>query len=648
MAAIVYLILAFLTGDLLCRRLFVFVSLTHRLAAGFLAGLCLITWPTYLLAVAFCRTENPLLWANLLVLAPILVLVLGKGRPLEFRNPAASLGDWVFAGLVLAFACLLMFGTFWLADGKLKMGSVVWNDFGPNLSLVQSFAVGRNFPTEYPHFGGSPIRYHFFFWFLTGNLTFLGLPIDWSLNLLSALVLTAMLVLVAVLGEVLFGSRASGRLGAALFFFHGTLSYIPFLAAAGSPSAALNAVLGLKHWLRSIYPYPGEQWGIWSVGTFLVQRHLPMTMGILLIIVIFVLQNFRKRAPEEQAGPAPDRETFVAGCVFCGILLGLLPLWNSAIFVAGGGLLAAMGVFFPRRLALLGLLVLSAVIALPQVLALKAGETGPVAELFRWGYVVDPPTLPNVAEYFAFTFGLKTALALGTVVLVAGTPRRFFGALASLLALAFFTKLSRDPMNNHKFLHLWMLLLNLYAAYALIAIWRRGTAGKVASVLALMLIAAGGLIELFRLRNDDVMNVPYRGKLYDWIVRETRPEDVFLTHRHVHHPILLAGRRVFYAWPYFGWSMGYNTAERDAVYRELLGEQNPAKLLENLRRNRIAYVAIDDEMRKGEFGPTLNEAVCERYFAKVFVEGQVENGFTVIYRVPPRGFLRLAHPEAGD
>jgi hypothetical protein len=644
MAGILYLVVAFLCGDLLCRRVLGFVSLPHRLAAGFLSGLCLITWPTYLLALAFSGTKSPLLWANCLVLAVAIPLVIWKGRPLGLRCLPSSRGDWVFAGAILAASCALMFGTFWLSEGKMKMLSVVWNDFGPNLSLVQSFAVGHNYPTEYPHFGGSPIRYHFFYWFLVGNVAFLGLPIDWSLNLLSALTLTSMLVLVAAFGEVLFRSKAAGRLGAALFFFHGTLSYLPFLAAADSPSAALKSVLGLKEWLKSIYSYPGEQWGIWSLGTFLVQRHLPLTMGILLIIVIFLLQRLPKPDDEPvEQGPGSEK-TFLAGCVFCGVLLGLLPMWNSAIFVAGCGVLGGMFLFFPHRLALVGIGVLGVALALPQVLAMKAGSMGgSYLDLFRWGYVVDPATLPNVGKYFVFTFGLKAALAVVALFLAAEWPRRFFWALASLLALAFFTKLSRDPMNNHKFLHLWMLFINVFAAYALCWIWKRGTLAKGVTVLALLLITAGGFIELFRLRNDDVMNVPYRGKLYDWLVANTQPEDLFLTHRHVHHPILLAGRRVFYAWPYFGWSMGYDTGVRDRSYRELFEEQDPARLIESLREQGIGYVAIDDELRKSEFGKTLNEKMYEQHFEKVFVEGAVENGFLVIYRVP-----LMAAAAAGD
>ena len=40
-----------------------------------------------------------------------------------------------------------------------------------------------------------------------------------------------MLVVVMTLGEVLFNSRAVGRLGSLLFFFFGSLSYVPFFAS---------------------------------------------------------------------------------------------------------------------------------------------------------------------------------------------------------------------------------------------------------------------------------------------------------------------------------------------------------------------------------------------------------------------------------
>ena len=66
MLALIYLGLAIALGDLLCRRFYRFVSVPHRYAAAILVGILLSTWFTYLAALAFAHTTEPLLWADLL------------------------------------------------------------------------------------------------------------------------------------------------------------------------------------------------------------------------------------------------------------------------------------------------------------------------------------------------------------------------------------------------------------------------------------------------------------------------------------------------------------------------------------------------------------------------------------------------------
>ena len=61
----------------------------------------------------------------------------------------------------------------------------------------------------------------FFVLFSGGRPRVLGLDPAWSLNLFSIATLVAILVIVMTLGEVLFNSRAVGRLGSLLFFFLG-------------------------------------------------------------------------------------------------------------------------------------------------------------------------------------------------------------------------------------------------------------------------------------------------------------------------------------------------------------------------------------------------------------------------------------------
>lgn len=667
MLAVLYLIIATLIGDLICRRFYRFDSVPHRIASAFLVGLLVCTFASYFLALAFAGTTDPLLYGNLLfgsISLSLIGFLLYRDRS-SFNVTAIREAltrdrrELEFSAVLLFLSCVLMFWTFSMGDGKLAMASYLWNDFGPNLSLVQSFAVGRNFPTEYPHFIGEPIRYHFLFWFQAGNLDYLGLNIAWSLNLLSGFTLAAMLVLISTLGRVIFDSKAVGRIGAILFFFHGSLSYIPFLLSKGSASEAFFSSLNATEWIKSIYTYAGEQWGVWSMGTFLAQRHLPAAIGIFLVVLIFLIGRLREVSSAETAEaklPENDSDDLggeishghlrpepppFAAYILSGLILGLLPLWNGAIFIAALTVVGALLLVFRDRLRTLCFLVVSVVVAVPQILFLKAGSGRGLAELFRWGYVVDPPTFENVAQYFAFTFGLKTLLALIAVALLSAFHRKLFLAFFSLIVISFGTQLSTDVMNNHKFINVWLILINLFVAYAIYSIAKIRIVGIALAALLFVSIAVGGTIELLRIKNDKAVTVPFnKGPLYDWLYSQTEPQDIFLTDKHIHHPIFLSGRRIFYGWHYFGWSMGYKVSDRDDELKKLFGEQRLPELLALLKKNDIKYVAIDNGLRRGFLANTLNEAVFEANFEKAFVDKENNYGDLIIYRVPQNaGYL---------
>src|SRR6202030_4584 len=145
------------------------------------------------------------------------------------------------------------------------------------------------------------------FYFVAGNLEFLGFDPAWSLNLLSILSLVAMLVLVMVLGEVLFQSRIVGRLGAVLFFFFGSLSYIPFFAKQHSLQAAIHNIFARRDFLPSIFPYRGELWGVWSQVTYANQRHFAIAIAVFLLVLIFLMVRYRALIPQPGAvGPSTN------------------------------------------------------------------------------------------------------------------------------------------------------------------------------------------------------------------------------------------------------------------------------------------------------------------------------------------------------
>jgi len=647
--AILYLLIALLIGNLICRRIFSFGSLPHRLAASFLIGLLVCTVASYVLALVFAASQDPMLYGGIAFFALSFALLWSEFNGIRNRSikewaeidtATTSRSDWIWTGIFLVLTGWLMFGTFGVSDDSLKIASFLWNDFGPNLSLVQSFAVGRNFPPEYPHFIGEPIRYHFLFWFQAANLEYLGLSIASSLNLLSTLTMTAMLVLISAFGRTVFGSRPIGWLAALLFFFHGSLAYIPFLASKATLTEMFTAVLNVSEWIPSIYKYSGEQWGVWSIGTFLAQRHLPAGIGVFLAVLVELLRKFN---PESEDRSGPERSSIVP-YVLCGLIIGLLPLWNGAVFVAAVCVCGSFLFIFRSRPHIISLLTAAVVVAVPQIVSLRSAGSRPFLDLFRWGYVVDPPTAANVFEYFAFTFGLKAALAGFALIVLNNFQRKVFIGFTSLLVLSFATQLSTDVMNNHKLINIWMILLNAYVAFTILLVWRKKLAGKIASILMLAAISIGGVIEMIRVWNVGDVDVPYEsGAYYEWLKARTQPGDLFLTDHYVHSPILLSGRRIFYGWQYFGWSMGYPTGERDRVYKQMYTETNFTKLVQMLNQNEIRYVAFDEGLRNGHLKGKLNEAVMDRFFEKVYTDREGRYHSLVIYKVPALNALGMPH-----
>ena len=750
MLALIYLGLAICVGDFLCRRFYRFVSVAHRFAAAILVGMLVSSWFTYLAGLAFWWASRPLLWANLLFFVALVALLtwpkwksklakpsevgtsVGRATTVYFpRAEGSGIGDWLFIVGYVVLVSWMMFASFNSGDGKLKIANAQYSDFGPNTAIIQSFAVGHNFPTEYPHFSGDRIRYHFLFYFQAGNLEFLGLDPAWSLNLLSIITLVAMLVLAMVLGEVVFNSRVVGRLGSLLFFFFGSLSYVPFLHKEVSIRAAIQDIMHRTEYLPSIFPYRGETWGTWSQVTYLNQRHFAGAIGILLLVLVFLIIQYRARAerrskplsapdtvrPEpdplvetptlaasedttrpDTVRPEPDplvetpalvvpedttrlenvsqpqterpfiplatevrpqirstAESFrstVPCFIFSGVLLGLIPMWNSAVFIAAAGMLGLLFILFPLRGQMLVLAVTAGVIALPQMLYLGTGSArASMPRLIHWGYMVEQPTMLNVAKYLGFTFGFKWLLIAVALIFAGSLQRRFFLAALSLLAVAFSFQFTIEVLANQKFLHIWVIIVNLFVAFALWRLWRfslGGTTlpGKFVAAVLFLLVIPGGLIDFFPIHNTGWSEVTYKNDpLIDWLKKNTSPRDIFLTDRFVNHPILMAGRRVFYGWPYYGWSAGYNAAKRDRVYINLFETRDPWKVFHLLKENGIKYVAFDNAIRQAQFIKRPNDQLYATYFPKVFEDAKY-NGM-VIYKVPDTSPPKLSSLPEG-
>ena len=221
----------------------------------------------------------------------------------------------------------------------------------------------------------------------------------------------------------------------------------------------------------------------------------------------------------------------------------------------------------------------------------------------------------------------------------------------SLLAVAFSFQFTIEVLANQKFIHIWVIIANLFVAFALWRLWRfslGGTTlpGKFVAAVLFLLVIPGGIIDFFPIHNTGWGDVTYQNDpLIDWLKKNTTPRDIFLTDRFVNHPILMAGRRVFYGWPYFAWSAGYNASNRDRVYTQLFESKDPWKVFHLLKENGIKYVGYDNAIRQAQFIKRPNQELYATYFQKVY-DADKYNGL-VIYKVPDTPPPNLhALPEA--
>lgn len=693
MLALLYLILAIYLGDQLCRRFFRFVSVAHRCASAVIVGLLLSSWFTYLASWLFRATARPLLWGDLcfftLAAGAIWMIRRRPSRSARFilpRVPGSVFWDWMVLLTFVVVASWLMFASLNYKDGTLLIGNNEWSDFGPNTAIIQNFAVGHNFPTQYPHFSGETIRYHFLFYFQAGNLTFLGLNLAWSLNLLSIITLVSLLALLMTLGQSLFQSRATGRIGAALFFFHGTLSFVSFFRSQPSLSAAFHSIAGMKDFLFSGYPYRGESWGIWTQVVYLNQRHFASAVALLVTVLLFLIDRYREHYSAKKAAaaavpaeadrsyttyemheeppPAPPPPSlfsrlrklivFDKSFIFAGCLLGFLPFWNALVFTAAFAILSVLFLLFPCRRQMVGLGLATALVSLPQLALLKAGGVQTATHsLLHWGYIIDPPTLNNVLRYLGFSFGLKWGLILVALLFATWFQRRLFLALCSMYLMTFCLEMSLETLANHKYLNIWLIIGNLFVGYGIWRLWvvRSRWLQLITRPVAFLVPAAivlGGAIDLFPIHNAYWITLKYEGDpLVKWVRENTKPHDIFLSDRFVNHQILLAGRRLFYGWPSFSWGAGYDTTRRDNDFRQLFESTDPYAVFRLLRQHRIAYVAIDEGVRRGEFIRRCNEELYKLNFPKVWEDKGNQYAGLIIYKVPETPPKELKQPDPG-
>ena len=738
MLSLVYLAVSFLAGALIAERLLSRAGEGEKglnrlwifLPVSFGAGVLVVTWCLYILAFLLhgrAGVSQPLGAANAVVLAGFVAFFLffrcrrcrkrtekedsgiaGTGSLKEKKDDGPEhaaprlvrctgliadrrrfMRECVFYGILFVFVLATEIYVFHVKDGMLCAGYTVFSDYAPHTAMIRSFSEGANYPTQYPHFGGSDVKYHFMFQFLAGNLEYLGLRIDWAYNLVSALSLTGFLMVLTQLAARLFRSFSAEILTVVFFFFRSGTAFFRF-ALEHMKSGDLASAL--KDNTTFIGYTQNENWGLWNYNVYLNQRHLGFGLLIAAAVIWFFFsyveradsknettaetardqltgertcdgrENLPETSPGKQtmhqsaAASAPQagsmsrltglpwllarfetraawRAAAPGPAALAGIILGLCGFWNGACVIGALLILFGMAIFSDHKEDYVIAALLA--VALTWLQSKVFIRESAFSFSFYWGFIATDKSPAGVISYLFQTMGLTVVGAVALIFLV--RKRLYRTALVCFLlpvVFALTVSLTPDVTVNEKYIMISMAFLAVMWAGVVADLAKtknmRVPAGLVAAVLIIALTATGvyDFAIICRDNGDNrSLTVNLESDVTAFLTEHTTEKDLLLTPEYSMNEVTLSGRMLYLGWPYYAWSAGYDTDARLRKADIMYGTYDSAKLQETARQEGITYILYEDGMTLDGCEP--HEDTIAKTFPLVYTS---EDGRIRIYR----------------
>lgn len=494
--------------------------------------------------------------------------------------------DWFLVSLfAMAFSTWLMWKTFSYSGGYMIISEKAWSDFASHIPLIRSFSLGDNFPPQYPIFPGEQIRYHFLFYWLVGILEKGGIRIDFSLNILSSLALALLILSIYFLAKVTFTSRAVGFLSVLFFLFNGSFSFLEFFKKYPLSFQTITQITN-NQFFPSFGPYDGSiVSAFWNLNIYTNQRHFALPLFILFASFMWFIYVNKK-----------GRQLPWKFVVLLAIYIGLLPFAHSSIYLMCLVVFSTSLLFYSQnRMRLLTALLVGILMSLPRVLFLRE-STGYAPQIVVGYLISDQFTFLYFIKYWFYNVGMVTFLAPIGFLLATRFQRKLLASFFPIFLIGNIIQFSVEMSGNHKFFNVFFIVANIFCAYVLVRLWKIHIVGRFAVVSLSVLLILSGVIDFFAIKNDRVYKIadyPNDSEIL-WIIKNTQKNSVFLNSSFLYHPASLAGRSVYLGWPYFAWSLGYDTNSRMEIVKKIYTAGNIHTICDLLESNNIDYLTVSD------------------------------------------------------
>jgi hypothetical protein len=608
--AVIFLITSYLFGYLLSVRFFPKYTNLLRIASAYIVGTLISLWLVFIISLIFYRITEGAMVIGFTITTVILLAFVIQQRAL-FRSPLGlKPSHVVFFTIAFVFSWILFSSTFDydLKSHEIKITRFIWSDFGFHIPLIRSFSFGNNLSLEHPLYAHEIVRYHFMFDFMVGILERMGIPLDYALNIPSALSYTCLIVLIYYFSKRLFfGSRFVGFVSVLLFLFNSSLSFVEFLKKY-PPKSIENLI---ESWWNlpeyvAFGPWDGNIISaFWNWNIYINQRHLAFGFALVLLVLIHYIDEHINK----------EIDTGYFRKAFIGLITGLLVLWHGQAFICLYGFLWLFILLFPERKKSLLVIFVATLIALPQILWLQQSSPNFESHFsISPGYLVVSHLIPidfmpygvlnrgmsyiiSFIRYWIFNLGLSFFTISFSFFLVDRQRKKIFLMFLTSFIIGNLLRFSPDMPGNHKFFNLWLILSNGFTAYLLYRLFCLGRGARIATVVLLLFLTVSGLVDAIPIKNDgtivyqDVEMQP----LAKWALENTDTSAVFLTTFRIYNPVSFAGRRTMQGWPYFAWGAGFNTLNREVIGKKIYQTNSKEELCSLLKENRIDFIEIEKQ-----------------------------------------------------
>lgn len=618
MAWVLFLLLVFSNGHILASYLSLKIPRVIRFALSFSLGSIFSVSLIYFLASYVFHSLQPSI-ATVFLLSVLVVFI---DRKTYFRQ---LLYQFSFSKFEIIFFYVLFIFSFYIFNksfiydphGNFLIASNIYMDFGAHIPFIRSFSLGHNFPGEVPFFAGKSLIYYFLFDFYTGLIEFLGLRIDLAYNILSSLSFTLLIMTIYKLGEFIFKDKIIGFISVFLFLFSSNLSFTTFFTKNGFNFSTISSFWHNGFYLESFKtPLSStiEISNFWNLNPYLNQRHLAFGLLFTIILVYILLSLLGKNNLNK------------ISLSILGISLGLLPFWHSMMFVAIYILFAGFFIFYPKlRKNIFTISLIGLVFALPELLAIKLHSTNTI--IFEPGFVLSNRlTLYNFLIFWVINLGFSIFTILFSLTKISKEKRKLFIIFMFLFIFPNIFHLStRFIFDDHKFLSLWIIFMNIFSAFSLIYIFRNWFLGKIMFVLLFILLTLSGYLSFLVIKNDvyaKITDYP-NNQFMVYALKSIPSDEVVLTNGEIYDPLSLIGKKIFLGRVQYVFVYGGDAKERGTEKSIVLSGGNFEKIKEILTKENIHYIVLyKDDFAKNSM--KVNFPFYEKNFKVIYNDKDAE------------------------